>query len=136
MATKTAKSSRQSAKEPEAPKAEEPVTPEVVEAAVKAIDAKDAEAAAVEAAIEEARVVEPGHDNGRVWRKRTDADVLSGEFCTVTDGPEAGTYAVFVEGHGEKDGFPETATIKSRDDRDVLLTVPYASLRPDVPGRR
>lgn len=74
---------------------------------------------------------------GDVMRPRTDDDVLTGAFARVVDGPEAGRYVVVQQTvTTNPDGYPETVQVKTRDDRDELLVVNYADLRPASPGGR
>jgi hypothetical protein len=79
---------------------------------------------------------EPGYDAGRVWRRRTDDDVLSGEFCRVVHGPHTGRYGVFAEVAEVDNGWPSLVVVKTRDDQDEPILVPYGFIRPDVPGKR
>lgn len=74
---------------------------------------------------------------GDVHRRRTDDDVLTGEWADVVGGPEAGRRVAFQRtvtvGEG---GYPDQVVVRSRDDRDELLTVNYSDLRPATTGGR
>lgn len=80
----------------------------------------------------------PGVVSGVVYRPRTDDDVLSGNFCRVVSGEHQGRYGVFVGTSTVfvNDGWPATVTVRTRDDRDELILVNYADIRPAQPGGR
>jgi hypothetical protein len=78
---------------------------------------------------------------------RDRSDVAEGTFCTVdrthkgvdTDLLPEGEdgYGVYLEpAVVGKDGYPETAIVRLRDDTHRTIRVPYESLRPAVAGRR
>lgn len=75
--------------------------------------------------------------DGIVYRGRTDDDVLTGNFCRVIAGDQQGRYGVFTKTATlYPDGWPATVTIHTRDDRDELIVVNYADIRPAQPGGR
>jgi hypothetical protein len=96
--------------------------------------------AEVEAEVDTSLVTK--HDNeigcsaGRVWRRRSDDDVLTGEFCRVVGGPHTGRYGVMETIAAEENGWPAVVIVKTRDDQDMRIHVDYADIRPDVAGKR
>lgn len=92
---------------------------------------------------------EAGPLEGRVdgQSRRHVGEALTGHFVTVdrtVEGvpveslPEGrdgyGVYEATVETDGE--GYPETVTVRLRDETNALITVPYEALRPAQAGAR
>lgn len=74
---------------------------------------------------------------GDVMRRRTDDDVLYGEFAKVIAGPYEGkTVSVQSTVETGADGYPTRMLVKTRDDRDELVVVNYKDLRPVAQGGR
>lgn len=90
------------------------------------------------AVIEPARVpVGAVTPRGDVMRRRTDDDVLYGEFAKVIAGPYEGkTVSVQSTVETGADGYPTRMLVKTRDDRDELVVVNYKDLRPVARGGR
>jgi hypothetical protein len=75
--------------------------------------------------------------DGRVYRKRSDDDVLSGHFCDVVAGPYEGRYGVLEStGTLETDGYPSEVVVATRDAEAENILVNYADIRPAESGRR
>jgi hypothetical protein len=70
-------------------------------------------------------------------RPREDGDALTGQFAMITEGDLVGTHVVVGSAtERDKDGFPKKVIVRTRDDRDEVLVVDYASLRPVGSGGR
>lgn len=73
--------------------------------------------------------VHPIRVDGR--NRRTDDDALEGSFVTIVAGEHEGRLASFeqVQSYG-KDGYPTEVVVRTRDADSLLLSVPYADIRP------
>jgi hypothetical protein len=65
--------------------------------------------------------------------RRTDDDAKVGGFVDVVDGEHKGRFGAFerILEHG-KDGWPSKALVRTRDEFNELLVVPYEHLRDSV----
>lgn len=60
-----------------------------------------------------------------------------GAFADVVAGEHAGRYGVYVDTlNREDDGSPKTILLRTRDDNDELLTLPYGDCVLAESGRR
>ena len=74
---------------------------------------------------------------GDVEIGRTDDDALTNRFATIIAGEHAGRYVVVGSSlEMGSDGYPLRVLVRTRDDRDEVLTVDYADLRPTATGGR
>jgi|SRR5215831_11129474 len=106
-----------------------------------------AKKAASEAAAEETTSTQAGSRaegdalpvtaSGEVLVPRSDDDALTGHFANIVSGEFAPRYVVVGDTLArDADGFPTKVRVKTRDDRDELLEVDYADLRPAPAGQR
>ncbi len=69
---------------------------------------------------------------------RSDDDARVGQFARVVSGKHQGRYGVFdtVAEYNDKDGYPKTVILVTRDEHAERLVVNYSDLRPAEPGGR
>lgn len=66
-----------------------------------------------------------------------DGDPHQGHFVNVTGGENQGIYGVFEEILTyDKEGFPKTVSVRSRDDKSDLYEVKFSDLEAAQAGRR
>ena len=76
-------------------------------------------------------------DRGEVQRRRDDNDALTGHFATIVNGDLTGTRVVVGSAtEYDEEGFPTKVYARTRDDRDEVIVVDYADLRPASSGGR
>lgn len=68
--------------------------------------------------------------------RRNDDDAVQGSFVDVVAGEHEGRRGSFehVVTYNDKDGYPETVLIRSRDQRSEPLVVNYKDVRPASGG--
>jgi len=68
---------------------------------------------------------------------RSDDDALTDLFANIVSGEYAPRYVVVGRTlERDDDGYPKTVEVRTRDDRDEMLVVDYADLRPAAAGQR
>jgi hypothetical protein len=72
-----------------------------------------------------------------VTTARSDEDALVGHFVEVTAGDHEGRHGV-LEGvsNPDKDGYPQDASVRTRDAQNILIGVKYRDLKRASSGRR
>lgn len=102
---------------------------------VKSKDTKaDIAAKLAESAVSVSLHARPGSQGQFIHNnvlRRSDNDAVLGSWVDVVAGEHAGRYGAFYAvSQSDEKGFPTTAMVRTRDADNLLLEVPYESLRP------